>query len=95
VTHSKAMAEETGWASYTPISHAHLSPEVRAEVERRMRQRHEERGALLATVEVRVYEHDEEPQVSFPSNSVLGVETDALTISEIVVRARERLAHWR
>jgi hypothetical protein len=89
------MTTEPGWVSYTSGDNAHLSPEVRAEVERRIRRRQEERGALLATVVVRVYENDEEPQVSFPPDAVLGVETDASIISHVVARAREQLGHWR
>jgi hypothetical protein len=42
----------------------------------------------LAIVEVRVYENVEEPQVSFPREAVLGVETDSsITLrSESVAR---------
>jgi hypothetical protein len=89
------MAEEHGWVATTPGGNSHLSPEVRAEVDRRMMRRQAERGALLAIVEVRVYEHDEEPQVSFPPEALLGAETDAAVLSDIVARARERLVHWR
>jgi len=60
-----------------------------------MRQRQEERCALLAIVEVRVYENDEEPQVSFPQDALLGGETDSSIISTIVARARDQLAQWR
>lgn len=49
----------------------------------------------MAIVEVRVYENDEEPQVGFPPDALLGVETDSSIISEVVARAREQLAHWR
>jgi len=63
--------------------------------ERHIKQSQEERGALLAIVEVRVYENDEEPQVSFPQDALLGVETDSSVISDVVARAREQLAHWR
>jgi len=82
------MTAEHGWVSYTSGENSHLSPEVRAEVERRIKRRREERGALLAIVEVRVYENDEEPQVSFPREAVLGVETDSsITLrSESVAR---------
>jgi hypothetical protein len=89
------MKAEHGWVSYTPGDNSHLSPEVRAEVERRIKRRQEERGALLAIVEVRVYENDEEPQVSFPQDAVLGAHTDSSIISIVVARAREQLAHWR
>ena len=89
------MKAEHGWVSYTPGDNSHLSPEVRAEVERRIKRRQEERGALLAIVEVRVYENDEEPLVSFPQDAVLGAHTDSSIISIVVARAREQLAHWR
>jgi len=81
--------------AYTSGDNSHLSAEVRADVERRIEQRQEERGALLAIVEVRVYENDEEPQVSFREDAVFGVETDSSIISDVVARAREKLAHWR
>jgi hypothetical protein len=89
------MTAEQGWVSYTSGDNSHLSPEARAEVERRIKRRREERGALLAIVQVRVYENDEEPQVSFPEDAFLGVETDSSIISDVVARAREQLAHWR
>ena len=88
------MTTEYGWVGRTPRNNSNLSPEVQAEIERRIQQRGEEQGALLATVVVRVYEHSEEPQISFPRGSVLGPETDSLTIEEVVERAREQLAHW-
>lgn len=65
------------------------------EVERRIKHRQKERGGLLAVVEVRVYENDEEPQVVFPPDALFGVETDSSIISEVVARARDQLAHWR
>jgi hypothetical protein len=89
------MTAEHGWVAYTSGDNTHLSPGVRPEVERRITQRQRERGALLAIVEVRVYENDEEPQVAFPPDALLGVETDSSTISEVVARARAQLAHWR
>jgi hypothetical protein len=89
------MTVEHGWVSHTSGDNAHLSPEVRAEVERRRTLRQEERGGLLAIVEVRVYENDEEPQVSFPRDALLGVETDPSIISDVVARARQQLIHWR
>jgi hypothetical protein len=89
------MTTEHGWVAYSSGDNSHLSPEVRAEVERRIEERKRQRGALLAFVEVRVYENDEEPQVGFPLDALLGVETDSSVISEVVARAREQLAHWR
>jgi hypothetical protein len=46
-------------------------------------------------VEVRVFEHDEEPQVSFPPDALLGVETEPALVAAVVARAREQLARWR
>jgi hypothetical protein len=89
------MTTRQGWVSYTSGDNSHLSPEVRIEVERRIRQRKKERGALLAVVQVRVYENDEEPYVTFPEDALLGAETDSSIISDVVARARENLAHWR
>ena len=64
-------------------------------VEERIRERHELRGGLLGIVEVYVYEHDCHEQVTFPHGSLLGVETDASVISEIVARASAEMANWR
>jgi len=89
------MTVEHGWVSYTSDDNSHLSPKVRAKVGRRIKRRQEERGAILAIVEVRVYENDEEPQVSFPQDALLGVESESSIISDVVARAREQLAHWR
>jgi hypothetical protein len=89
------MAAEHGWTAYISGDDSHLSPEARAEAERHIKRRQEERGALMAIVVVRVYENDEEPQVSFPQDAILGVETDSSIISDVVARAREQLAHWR
>jgi hypothetical protein len=89
------MTTRQGWVSYTSGDNSHLSPEVRVQVERRIKQRQQERGALLAVVQVRVYENEEEPHVSFPEDSLLGVESDSSIISDVVARARENLAHWR
>jgi len=89
------MTPEHGWVAYASGDNSHLSPEVRSEVERRLNQRQEERGALFAIIEVRVYENDEEAQVGFPPDAILGVETDSFIISEVVARAREQLAHWQ
>jgi hypothetical protein len=89
------MTAEHGWVAYTSGDNSHLSPQVQADMERRTERRLRERGALLAFVEVRVYEHDAEPQVGFPPGALLGVETDSSVISEVVARAREQLAHWQ
>jgi hypothetical protein len=89
------MSTKHGWVSYTSGDNSHLAPNVRGEVERRVRRRQEERGALLALVQVVVYENDEEPQVSFPEGALLGVEADSSVISDVVARAREQLGHWR
>jgi hypothetical protein len=89
------MTTEPGWVSYTSGDNSHLPPEVREEVERRIKRRKENRGGLLAIVQIRVYENDEEPQVSFPEDALLGVETDSSIISDVVARAREQLVHWR
>ena len=60
-----------------------------------MTERNEARGALLAVVQVRVYENDELPQVTFPEEAILGVETDPTVLSDVVARARVQLQHWR
>jgi hypothetical protein len=58
-------------------------------------ERQRERGALVAVVEVRVYENAAEPGVGFPQDALLGADTDSAVISEVVARAREQLAHWQ
>ncbi|HEY3844515.1 MAG TPA: hypothetical protein VGL48_14780 [Acidimicrobiales bacterium] len=89
------MSTEHRWVSSAPGSRDRLPEDVRQEREQRHRERDERRGGLLAIVSVRVYEHDEEPQVSFPPDALLGVETDAPVIAEVVARARTQLGRWR
>ena len=89
------MTPPSGWISYTPGDNSHLTDNQRTLVEQRIKQRKARRGALLGVVEVRVYEHGGEPQVSFPPGSELGVESGPEAIASIVSRAREELAHWR
>jgi hypothetical protein len=73
----------------------HLTEEQRQFIEEQMRQRQERQGRLLAVVEVRVYENEAEPQVSFPPGSLLKPESDGEKIVEVVTRAREGLGQWR
>ena len=89
------MSTDHGWVSYSPGDNAHLSDEVRAQAEQRMRERRERQGGLLAVVAVRVYEHGQAPQVTFPPDAILGVETDPSLISAVVQRAQEELTRWR
>jgi hypothetical protein len=94
------MGAGTDWIGYTtgPGGKDHLSPEVRAEVERREAARRQRRGGLLCEVHVRVYEHDTEDaemSVSFPADALLGVESDSSQIAAAVARAREQLSRWR
>jgi len=95
--HNGSMAtNERGWISYSGGSdNSHLTDEQRQMVEERIRERQELRGGLLGVVEVYVYEHGCHEQVTFPYGSLLGVETDASVISEIVARASAELANWR
>jgi hypothetical protein len=87
---------ENGWISYVGGSdNSHLTDEQRQIVEESIRERQEQRGGLLGVVEVSVYEHGCHQQVNFPQGSLLGVETDASVISEIVARASAELANWR
>ena len=84
----------SGWVSYTPASLSELPDEERQQVEQRMRER-EEGGPLQAIVEVRVYEHAEEPQVTFPPGAALGPGTDPAAVARVVARASGALARWR
>jgi hypothetical protein len=89
------MSTEHGWVSSAPGSDARLSDEDRASAERRREERQRRRGALLAIVQVRVFEHEEEPQVTFPPNALLGPEAEGSVISEVVQRAQRQLVLWR
>jgi hypothetical protein len=89
------MTADSGWVSHGPGDNSHLPDDVRRQVEERKAQREAARGALLAVVTVRVFEHDEEPYVSFPPEALLGVETEPAQVAAVVARAREQLARWR
>jgi hypothetical protein len=89
------VSSDHGCIAYSPLSGPDPSDDQRRRVEERMREHRERQGALLAVVEIRVYEHDEVPQVSFPDDALLGVDADSATISDVVARARDRLASWR
>jgi len=86
---------EHGWISYGAGDNSHLTDEQRRMVEERIHERQKQQGGLLGVVVVSVYEHGCQPQLSFPQGSLLGVETDASVISEIVARASAELANWR
>jgi hypothetical protein len=91
------MVEPTGrWYSFGPSGPSEDLPEdVRQELLRRVAERRERRGRLLARVEVCVWENGEaDPQVSFPPEAVLSVE-DTAQIADAVRLARESLADWR
>jgi hypothetical protein len=83
-----------GWISYGEGDNSHLTVKQRQMVEERSRERQEQRGGLLGVVVVSVYEHGCHPQVNFPDGALLGVETDASVISEVVARASAELANW-
>jgi hypothetical protein len=85
------VSTDHGWVSSSPGDNSHQSDQVRQLI----RNRRERRGKLLAVVAVRVYEHQAVPQVTFPPDAVLGVETEQSVISEVVRRAREELTQWR
>jgi hypothetical protein len=90
------VTPDHGWISYVDNGdNSHLSDEQRQWVEERIRDREAARGGLLGVVEVRVYEHGCEPQVTFPQGSILGVESRGGAIAEMVARARTELADWR
>lgn len=85
---------EDGWISYGEGDNSHLTDEQRKMIEERITQRDGQRGGLLGVVVVSVYEHGCHTQVNFPDESLLGVETDASVISEMVTRASAELANW-
>jgi len=82
------------WVGYTPRLIDTLPDDERQELERRMRARREKRGDLLAVVEVRVYEGEAHPQVSFPEHGLLRPDSDLSVISQVVARARDALGNW-
>jgi hypothetical protein len=87
--------ENTGWRSFAPGTLAKLPPDERTAAERRMAEHAERRGALLAVVQVRVYEHEEQPQVTFPPEAQFDLEADLSGVDELVARARRSLEGWR
>ncbi|HUZ21273.1 MAG TPA: hypothetical protein VMU75_11950 [Acidimicrobiales bacterium] len=90
------MSIERGWVSYAGgQENSHLTADERRNFEQRIATRRSERGRLLARVEVEVFEHGAEAQVSFPEDAILGPESDAKVIAEAVSRARAELEHWR
>ena len=93
--HNKHMESPTGWVGFTPQSIDNLPPETQAKVRKTMKERSEQRGRLLAVVEVRVFERDEHAQVSFTSDSALTPDADPATIADVVNRARKKLTTWR
>ena len=85
-----------GWISYVGGSdNAHLTDSQLQMAEDAHRARQNWRGSLLGVVEVSVYEQGCLPQVSFPQGSLLGVESDASVISELMARASAELAAVR
>jgi hypothetical protein len=94
--HNEFMAtNENGWISYGGGDNSHLTDVQRQMVEERIRERQEQQGGLLGVVVVSVYERGCLAHVSFPQGSLLGVETNASAISEMVVRASVELGNWR
>jgi hypothetical protein len=96
VQNRSVATNEHSWISYVGGGdNSHLTGERRQTVEDRIRERQEQRGGLLGVVVVRVYERGCHQQVNFPEGSLLGVETDATVISEMVARAWAELANLR
>jgi hypothetical protein len=96
VHQNRGMTDSHGWISYTGDGdNSHLSAEQSEMVEEKVRERRELRGALLAIVQIRVFENGEAPQVSFPPEASLGPDSDQSVIADVVNRARECLADWR
>jgi hypothetical protein len=91
IVHNEAMTQREGWFSYTGGDTSHLTHEQRQIVKDRIR----DRGKLLGVVQVRVYENECVPYVTFPGDAVLGAETDQSEIAEMVDRARAQLVDWR
>jgi hypothetical protein len=85
------VSTDHGWVSSSPGDNSHQSDEARQLI----RDRRERRGELLAVVAVRVYEHEAEPQVTFPPEALLDVDTDQAVVSELVRRAQVQLERWR
>ena len=97
------MGDSSGWVGYFGDAHGrpsaegneHLTPEQRAELERRGDERAQERGRHEAVVRVDVYENGEAvPQVQFPIGSSVAP-TDRERIAACVALAAEALKNWR
>ena len=85
----------SGRIGYGPGDNPRLTDELRQWFAESTRLSQESKGGLLGVVEVRVHEKACEPQVTFPQGALLGIDPDALAISEMVARARGELADWR
>jgi hypothetical protein len=83
----------SGWVSYTggPGGKDHLPPEIRATLE----QREAQRGSLLCSVTVMVYENEANASVEFPPPAAFDVETPPEQIAAAVRRAKDALEEWR
>lgn len=89
------MKQNHGWVSYGSGENSHLTESQQRLAQELIRRRQQEGGELLGVVEVRAYENGCEPQITFPAEATLGVETDALVISNMLAQARDALADWR
>jgi hypothetical protein len=85
----------SGWISWGPEGPSpDLPEEVREELLRRQAEREEQRGPLLAIVNVRVWQNGEGvPQVTVPTESPLPMD-DREQVADVVRIAREALAAW-
>jgi hypothetical protein len=85
------MEPEHGWVSYTAEDDSHLTDSQREGI----RQREERKGRLMGIVEVRVYENECVPQITFPPGALLGIDAGPDAMNEMVTRARTELQNWR
>jgi hypothetical protein len=90
-----SSAGKRNWIAWSPEGSTNIPDGLRTEIEDRIRQARSEMGALLAIVEVRVFEHDAEAQVSFPPDGLLRPDDDREVVADVVRRAREELDAWR
>jgi len=90
------MSTDHGWLAYSGLGdNSHLTEERRRLAEQMMKERREQRGKLLAVVQVHVYEHNANASVTFPQEAILGPDSDSSMISGVVARARGELLDWR
>jgi hypothetical protein len=85
------VTQESGWIS----SKGADDPDLTDEQRQILQERRDRQGQLLGVVQVRVFENQCVPYVTFPQDSTLSAETDQSEVAEMVARARRELEDWQ